>query len=117
MRNRITDYNERMTSFVLDSQTLDDFKSIITREGKSMKSLIEEFMKDYIKVHKDGNPQHLITSFSENTDFNGFPSIAIDRKNKEKWINLNTVHKKEVEKLFWHIQEYKSLLESKGFTF
>jgi len=114
--SRIEDSGERMTSFVLDAQTLNQFKSIITREGKSMKVMIEDYMKDYNKIHAEGNPQHTIDSFSENEDFKGFPSIAIDKKKKEKWIGLPQ-NKDEINNLFWHVQEYMTILKKKGFEF
>lgn len=65
MRERLESKGERMTTFILDAETLNDFKSIITREGKTMKMMVEDFMKDYIKVHGDGNPAFTLDQFQD----------------------------------------------------
>lgn len=62
-----------------------EFKILAVREGKSMKDIIIEVLGEYVKIHKDGNPQHLITNFSENEDFKGFPSMGIDYNKKKQY--------------------------------
>jgi len=93
---RIENQGERMTTFVLDSQTLNDFKSIITREGKSMKSMVEQFMGDYIKTHGDGNPAFTLDQFKD-PNFVACPAFYRDNT---AWKNyMKKLDNKELEKI------------------
>ena len=98
----------KMTSFNFDESMLSEFKNLANREGKSMKDLLEDYMENYIKIHKNGNPQHLIDNFIDNVDFVGFPAIALDIKNKKK--HLEKMDKEMADKLYWHIQEWSTIL-------
>jgi len=42
-----------------------DFKEICDREGESMSEKIEDWVKNYVAVHKKGNPQMMLESFTE----------------------------------------------------
>lgn len=42
-----------------------DFKEICEREGEKMSKKIEAFIADYVMVHKKGNPQMMLASFTE----------------------------------------------------
>ena len=109
--------SEHLVKFQLDDKIKQELDILAKREGRTLKDIFTELVDEYLKTHKEGNPQHLMSSYLENTDFLGFPSIALDKMNKEKWFNLKTVNDKQKEVLFWHIQEYKTILESIGFVF
>lgn len=64
----------------------DEIKILAVREGKSIKDLVIEMAEEHVKIHKEGNPQHLLTQFQENVDFVGFPSMAIEYSKKKDWI-------------------------------
>ena len=93
------------------------FKSICDREGEKVTKKIASMIEEYVKVHKEGNPQHTIDNFVTNEDFYGFPSIAVSKKDKSKCINSDRIKTEDLTKLFWHVQEYKTELEKKGFSF
>jgi len=76
----------KMTSFIFEATLLDEFKGLCQREGKSMKEHFEDYMKDHVQVHKEGNPQHLLTKYTDNEDFLGFPAIALSPENKRKYL-------------------------------
>ena len=109
--------SEHLVNFHLDDKIKQELDILAKREGRTLKEIFTELVDDYLKIHKEGNPQHLMSSYLENTEFDGFPSIAIDRQNKEKWFNLESIQDKDITRLFWHIQEYKTILESRGFSF
>jgi len=96
MKERIEDKGERMTSFVLDAEMLNDFKSIITREGKTMKSMVEQFMGDYIKTHGDGNPSFTIDQFVD-PNFVACPAFYRDVTAWDKYMSKQDP--KELEKI------------------
>ena len=106
-----------LRTFETNEEIYKIFKSICDREGEKVTKKIASMIEDYVKVHKDGNPQHTIDTFVLNEDFYGFPSIAIDKKKKSEWINSDRIKEKDLNELYWHVQEYKTELEKKGFRF
>ncbi|MDC3257176.1 hypothetical protein OAU44_00210 [bacterium] len=75
----------KMTSFVFDSETLIEFKSITTREGSTMKEHLETYMKEYIKKHGEGNPAYSLDKWSEDSEFKALPAFL---ESKEKWVKF-----------------------------
>ncbi len=96
-----------------------DLQMLAIREGRSLKSIITEISIDYVKKHKEGNPQHLITKWQENEDIVGYPSMGIDFESKKGYIARNCVISNEYDDLrlnpfgieLWHhvIQWYEEL--------
>ena len=99
----------KMTSFLFEAVLLEEFKSLCQREGKSMKEHFEDYMKDHVEVHKEGNPQHLITSSMDNEDFMGFPAMAISDQNKR--IYLKKMPKDMRQAMMFHLQSWSSFLK------
>jgi len=99
----------KMTSFIFEATLLEEFRGMCQREGKSMKEHFEDYMKDHVKVHMEGNPQHLITSSMNNEDFMGFPAMAIKAYNKRSYIK-KMPEKMRVE-LLYHVQEWSGMLK------
>jgi len=59
---------------------------LAARESRTLKEIVTEQIEVYVKTHKEGNPQHLITSSMDNEDFLGFPAIALSPENKRKYL-------------------------------
>jgi len=74
---------EILLNFQIDEDLHKELKLLAIREGKSLKDILVEQVTTYIKVHKEGNPQHLITTWTENMDIIGFPEIGIDLDKKK----------------------------------
>ena len=94
--DRLPDEGSRMTTFIFESKVLNQFKNIATREGKPMKDLIQDYMKDYIRVHGDGNPQFTIDHFAE-PDFNICPAVFRNGDAWKKYMEKRTP--KELEEI------------------
>jgi len=82
---------EKLFNFWLDEGVKDELSLLALRERRSLKDIITEQIKEYVKIHKEGNPQHELTSFINNEDFVGFPSIAIPMEKKKQYIEDNCV--------------------------
>ena len=106
---------EKEVLFYMPKSLKTELAILAAREGKSIKEIMNEITAEYVKVHKEGNPQHLITKFSENEDFTGFPSMAIDYSKKKTWIEkycnedgrLNELGKE----LWGHVLQWKIELQ------
>jgi len=77
---------EKLVNFELDVKIKKELDIISKRDGVSLKEILGALVADYVKAHKDGNDQHLMTNFIENEDFTGFPSIAISFMNKKEYV-------------------------------
>ena len=108
---------EKLVNFMLEKSLYSKLKALAVRENRTIKDILTEEVERYCKVHDEGNPQHTMDSFSENSDFWGFPSIAIDIDKKSQWITNEKTTDKVKKALFWHIQEWKTRLEREGFVF
>jgi len=73
-------------NFSISKDLHNELKIMAARESRKMAEIIIEQIENYIKVHKEGNPQHLITSSMDNEDFMGFPAIALSPENKRKYL-------------------------------
>jgi len=70
----------------MDKELQHELKMIAVRESRTIKEILIEQIEAYIKTHKEGNPQHLLTKYTDNEDFLGFPAIALSPKNKRKYL-------------------------------
>ena len=105
----------QLTSFRIIEDVHKDLKLLAIRENKDMATIINELIIDYIKVHKEGNPQHLITSSIENEDFIGFPAIATEYEKKKQYIIKNCMEEERMndfgKELWTHVTQWYHLLE------
>jgi len=99
----------KLTNFFLEDNLHQDFKILAAREGRSIKEIITELIEDYLKKHMEGNPQHLITKYSENEDFMGFPAIALNPQNKRSYLKKMPEDMK-IE-LLYNVQEWLGMLK------
>ena len=95
----------------LDNNTKKELKELAARESKTIKEIVIEQIINYIKIHKEGNPQHLITNYTENEDFLGFPSMALDISHKKAYVGK--MDAKLAQQLFYHVEEWYALLQKK----
>ena len=82
---------------------------LAAREGRSITDILNELSLDYVKMHKEGNPQHLITSFLQNGQFIGFPSIAISIDKKREY--ATNMEEKLIQELYTHILEWEGIIK------
>jgi hypothetical protein len=102
---------DKIVNFFLNEEKKKELDMLAVREGRTLKAIFTELIEEYIKIHKEGNPQHLITSFQDNEDFMGFPSMAITLENKRKY--LDKLDPRMINELFWHIQEWGTVINKK----
>ncbi len=102
----------------IDENIKSEFEIIVKREKSTNKKLLTQIIKEFVEAHKEGNDQHLMTSFLENDDFIGFPSVALNLDKKKAYVekNLITADGRLTElgtKLFYHTQEWFTILRKK----
>jgi len=107
--------SEKPILFNYDIEKKKELAIILARDGDSIKDVLSQLVDDYIKTHKDGNSQHLLTSWQDDVSFEGFAGMAVSLDKKKQWMNSNIRTKKEFKSLFWHLQEWSTQLERKGF--
>ena len=99
----------------IEKEKLKELKLLAAREGTTIKSILEKQIDDYLKVHKEGNPQHLITSSIENNDFVGFPSIATEYSKKQSYLFKNCIENDKLNpfgnELWGHVTQWYHLME------
>lgn len=94
---RLPDEGSRMTTFVFDAKTLNSFKNLATKEGKSMRDLLQDYMADYIKIHGDGNPSFTLEQFLD-PNFKAVPAVFRDAKTWQEYLaSRNKTELKEFE--------------------
>jgi len=93
----------------MDDDLKHELDILAARESRTIKEIVIEQIENYIKTHKEGNPQHLLTQYQANEDFLGFPAIALSPQNKKKYIEK--MPKKMIEDLQYHVQEWNGMLK------
>ena len=58
---------------------------IARREGKPLSHIIGDKLKEYIRVHGEGNPVYVLDKFIEDPDFKAVPATMVK---KEKWVKF-----------------------------
>jgi len=79
------------------------------RESRTIKEIVTEQIEVYVKTHKEGNPQHLLTQYQDNEDFMGFPAMAISDQNKR--IYLQKMPEDMREAMMFHLQSWSAFLK------
>jgi len=96
-------------NFAISKDLRNELKIMAARESRKMAEIIIEQIENYIKVHKEGNPQHLLTAYTDNEDFMGFPAMAISDQNKR--IYLQKMPEDMREQMMFHLQSWSAFLK------
>jgi len=99
----------KLTNFFLEDNLHQDIKILAAREGRSVKDILTELVEDYLKKHMNGNPQHLLTSYTQNEDFIGFPNITLSPEHKRSYLKKMPEDMK-IE-LLYNVQEWLGMLK------
>jgi len=106
---------ERGIMFQCEEALKKELDILSKREGRTLKEIMSELIKEYVKTHKEGNPQHLILKFMENEDFTGFPAMAIDYSKKKEYVLKFLQEDGKLNKLgreLWgHVSQWQLQLE------
>ena len=86
-----------------------ELKLLAAREGKTVREILTEQALEYVKIHKEGNPQHLLTQYQENEDFLGFPAMSINTEAKKNY--LKKMPKDMIQEMAYHLQEWEGFLK------
>jgi len=89
---------EKIMNFFIEENIKKDLIILSKREGRTIKEIATELFTEYLKIHKAGNPQHLLNKFLENEDFVGFPSMAVTLEEKRSYL-LSQCYDAENERL------------------
>jgi len=79
-----------------EKDTYEDFKDICRKERVNLGDKINGFIEDYLKEHKDGNPQYTIDQFKD-PDFIACPAFYRDNMAWYNYCSKSTPQ--ELEKL------------------
>jgi len=66
----------RLMNFQISEELHNELKIMAARESRKMGEIITEQVEAYIKIHKEGNPQHLITTYVMRM---GFASVSVEK--------------------------------------
>lgn len=86
--------SEKLVNFRFDEEKYNELKMLALKERKPVKILVSSLIDDYIKTHKDGNPQFKITQF-EDPDFIACPAFYRDARTWENYISKSTDEEKQ----------------------
>jgi hypothetical protein len=105
---------EEEVLFYMPKSLKTEIRIIAAREGKSIKEIMNEISAEYAKGHKEGNDQHLITSFQEDEDMVGYPSMATSYDKKKAYVKKHCQEDGKLTDfgkiLFGHISQWHSVL-------
>jgi len=93
----------------IDDELKKELVILAARESRTIKEIVTEQIEEYIKQHKEGNPQHLLTSYCKNGEFIGFPNITLKAQEKRKY--LKNMPKNMLEDLGYHIEEWSGMIK------
>lgn len=100
-----------LRTFEADKESYDDFKSLCAKENVHVGDKINEFIKEYNKIHGDGNPAYTLDQFVDNPGMKAVPAFF---RNREDWqIYIENLPEKEAQELLWQSQTINSLADKK----
>jgi hypothetical protein len=78
----------------ISKEKLKELKIQAAKEGTTIKHIIEDQIDEYLKIHKDGNPQFTIEQFAD-PDFLACPAFYRDGRTWENYIQKATDEEKQ----------------------
>lgn len=86
--------SEKFMGVYLDEEKIHDFHLLALKERKKLKELHLEIIEDYLKKHKDGNPQFKLDQF-EDPNFMACPAFYRDSFAWESYMKQASPEEKE----------------------
>jgi len=101
-----------LINFEVTKEIRDELKILAARESRSIKDILTEVSLDYIKVHTEGNPQHLMDNFLDNIDMRGYPALGAKFEEISNWFETYKDDEKLMQALKFKLQEWNGLFNS-----
>jgi len=98
-----------LINFEVTKEIREELKILAARESRTIKDILTEVSVDYIKVHKEGNPQHLMDNFLDNVDMRGYPALGARFDEIKGWFERNKDDEKLMQDLHFKLQEWNAL--------
>jgi len=95
-----------LINFEVSKEVREELKILAARESRSVKDILTEVAVDYIKIHKEGNPQHLMDNFLDNTDMRGYPALGARANDIKAWFESNKNDEKLMQAIKFKLQEW-----------
>lgn len=86
--------SEKLVNFRFDEEKYNELKMLALKERTNVKNLVSQLLDDYIKTHKDGNPQFKLEQFAD-PDFIACPAFYRDGRTWEHYISKATKEEKQ----------------------
>ncbi len=86
--------SEKLVNFRFDEEKYNELKMLALKERKPIKNLVSSLIDEYIKTHKDGNPQFKLEQFAD-PDFIACPAFYRDGRTWEHYISKATDEEKQ----------------------
>ena len=98
---------EKLVNFRMEEDTYQELKMLALKERRPVKVLVSDLIINYVKQHKDGNPQYKLDQF-EDPNFIACPAFY---SNYQKWLSYySKATPEELEKLKTHVIMFDKLL-------
>jgi hypothetical protein len=86
--------SEKLVNFRADEELYNELKMLALKERTTVKGLITDLVAEYVKNHKDGNPQFKLDQFND-PDFIACPAFYRSPTDWENYIKKADVKEKE----------------------
>ena len=91
-----------LRTFEADKDLYEQFKALMAKENANIGDKINEMIKEYIKVHGDGNPGFTMDQFIDNPQMKAVPAFFRTLEDWEKY--LYNLPQKEQQEILWQAQ-------------
>jgi hypothetical protein len=71
----------KAVGFVPTQDVYPEFAGLVKTHGQKQRQVFTDFMIDYIKIHKNGNPSYTLEPFIEDSKFTAFPALGSSTDN------------------------------------
>lgn len=89
--------SEKLVNFRMDEAKYHDLKMLALKERTEVKALLTGLVEEYLKIHKDGNPQFNLDQFAD-PEFIACPAFYRDARTWENYIkNSNDEEKQKLK--------------------
>ena len=82
-----------LRTFETDEEMYNVFKALCVKERENVGSKLNELMKEYIKIHGDGNPQFTLEQFDD-PYFSAAPAFYRPGQDWKEWLSKQDTNEK-----------------------